>query len=109
MVRIAAIEVVLNSSWVTEKKPTVSKQVVHGGDDGADGELPFEAEPQVHQHGEDRHHDAERTGLDQFARHARPNHLDAAELVVLVVERGSSTLLDRGLLRHIPARLDAEA
>ena len=53
------MEVVLNSSWVIEKKPTVSKQIVHRRDDGADGELPLEAEPEIAEHGDDREHDAE--------------------------------------------------
>ncbi len=107
MVRIAAIDVVLNSRCVTEKKPDRQQQVVHGGDDGADRELPFEAEPQIEQHGEDRHDDAERAGLHQFARHARADDLDATHVIVRFY--GPADLGDGCLLRRVAARLQGEA
>ena len=58
--------------------------VVQGADDGADRQLPLEAEPEIDQHREHRQHDADRARLDEFARDARPDRLDAAELVVVV-------------------------
>ena len=107
MVRIAAIEVVLNSSWVIEKKPTVSRQIVHRGDDRADRELPFEAEPQIGQHRHDRQHDAERARIAPVRpkRAGRPlrrggNRRIAERLLDLV---------DRRLLRRVAAGLHAEA
>ena len=106
MVRIAAIDVWLNSSWVTQKKPTVSRQIVHRADDRADRELPFEAEPQIGQHREDRDDDAERAALHQFAGDARADRVDAAEFVV--VGEGLAQLADRGLLRRFAAGLHAD-
>ena len=42
--------------------------VVDRRDDGADAELPFEAEPDVDQHGDQRGEDADRAVAGQFAR-----------------------------------------
>ena len=106
MVRIAAIEVWLNSSWVTREEADRQQQIVHRADDRADRELPFEAEPQIGQHRQDRHDDAERAALHQFAGDARTDRLDAAELV-RVAER-LPQLVDRRLLALLAAGLDVE-
>ena len=79
---------------------------MHRADDRADRELPFEAEPQVGQHRQDRHDDAERAALHQLARDARADRLDAAELVR--VAEGLPQLADRRLLALLAARLDVE-
>ena len=107
MVRIAAIEVWLNSSWVTREEADGQQEVVHRADDRADRELPLEAEPQIGQHREDRDDDAERAALHEFAGNARTDRLDAAEFVG--VGEGVAQLGDRRLLARFAARLHVEA
>ena len=62
---------VLNSSWCDREEADGEQQIVHRRDDGADGELPFEPEPQIAEHGEDRDDDAERAGLHELAGDGR--------------------------------------
>ena len=106
MVRIAAIDVWLNSSWVTQKKPTVSRQIVHRADDRADRELPLEAEPEIGQDRDDGDDDAEGAALYEFGRDGRSDRIDAAELVV--IREGLAQLGDRGLLARVAAGLHIE-
>ncbi len=79
------------------------QQIVHRADDRADRELPFEAEPQIGQHRQNRDDHAERAALHEFARDARADRLDAAEIVVLG-ERVAQ-LLDRRRLAGLAAGL----
>jgi hypothetical protein len=60
---------------------------VHGRDQSADGELPLEAEPKVDQDHQETEHDGDDRLLDQFLRHARADHLDTADGVVLAEGR----------------------
>ena len=71
-----------NSSRSSENKPDGQEHVVEQRDHGADGELPFEAEPDVDDDGEDEANDGDDAGAPQLARHRRPDHLDAALRVV---------------------------
>ncbi len=52
----------LNSIWNSEKTPTVSRISWEQADDGADTELPFEAEPHIDEH----QGDAEQNGHHAF-------------------------------------------
>ncbi len=51
-------------------------------DDGANGELPLEADPDVEQDCSERGSDAERRHHRQFARDGGADDLDAAEIII---------------------------
>ena len=104
---MAAIEVVLNSSCVIEKKPTVSRRSCHRGDHRGDRKLPLEAEPQIGENCEDRHDNAERAGLHEFAGDARADDLRAAHVVIIDDRRAD--LADGNFLRRVATGLHAEA
>jgi len=75
---------------------------VHRSDDRANRELPFEPEPQIGEHRQNRDDDAERPALHQFAGDARTDGLDAAELIR--VAEGLPQLVDRRLLALLAGR-----
>jgi hypothetical protein len=60
---------------------------VHGRDQRPDGELPLEAEPQVHEDHHEPEHEREDRLLHKLLRHARADHLDATDGVVLAERR----------------------
>ncbi len=81
--------------------------VVHVGDHGAEGELPFEPEPQIDQDrpdGREYSHDAQ---IEKLAGHPRPHHLDAAGGDG--VAESALHLEHRRLLGLLAARLLGEA
>ena len=94
----------LKSICVAAKKPTVRTASWTSVATAPMRELPFEAEPDVgHDPGDGEEH-RERARPRQFARHARPDHLDPAIVVVGRAERAAH-LLDDLLLRRFAARL----
>ena len=108
MVRIAAMLDRLNSICVSREEADRQDHVVDQRRDRADGELPFEAEPDVDHDAGDGDQHRERAGPGEFARDARPDHLDAPVLVVRRAERRAH-LLDHRLLRVLAARLRGDA
>ena len=61
-----------NSSWNSEKMPTVTSTSCSSANDAADRELPFEAEPDVDDDGDERREHGDDAGAPQLARTAGP-------------------------------------
>ncbi len=98
----------LKSSCVTAKKPMVERHVVHQRGDGADAELPFEAEPDVEQHADHGGDDRQRPVPGKLPGNTRTDNLDTP-VVVFVGAEGALRLLHGLLLRRVAARLRRDA
>ena len=71
------------SIWKIDRMQRVKATSCSSDEDGADRELPFEAEPEIEEDAEGGDRERDHRGLHQFLRHRRADHFDPAQFDAL--------------------------